>query len=200
MSSLTTTVADAGKWPVRRSSKAMAASAICCARVESGLSIEITPIAYGRPAPPLEKKPTWWNTQGYSTMSAYSATGPPVQPGYPSSSRPTTLIQVPENRLPVGLGSIRHANCALTKMEKASEISFAFLYVGLRLVRVSATRPRTPEGDDLLRRPRDPEVDGEVGTRKHGEIEAAISEGITGFEQVIQSLIDLIRTAQAGTG
>src|SRR5258708_5916995 len=46
-----------------------------------------------RPAPPKEKKPTWWNTLRYSTTSAYSLTDPPVRPGYPSSSHPTTSRQ-----------------------------------------------------------------------------------------------------------
>ena len=41
-----------------------------------------------------EKKPTWPNTLGYSTTSAYSSTSPPAKPGCPSSSRPTSRIQV----------------------------------------------------------------------------------------------------------
>ena len=56
VSPLRTTVAESGKWPVRRFSKSMAASAICWAMVGLVLSIAITPIACGRPAPPQTKK------------------------------------------------------------------------------------------------------------------------------------------------
>jgi hypothetical protein len=36
------------------------------------------------------KKPTWRNTLGYSTTSAYSPTSSPARPGCPSFSHPTT--------------------------------------------------------------------------------------------------------------
>ena len=40
-----------------------------------------------------QKKPTWWNTQGYSTTSAYSSTSLPAQPGCSLSSHPTTSLE-----------------------------------------------------------------------------------------------------------
>ncbi len=53
------------------------------------------------------RKPTWRNTQRYSTTSAYSLTGPPVRPGCPSSSRPTTLdSSFHQSRLPLLTGSL----------------------------------------------------------------------------------------------
>jgi hypothetical protein len=39
------------------------------------------------------KKPTWGITLRCSATSAYSSTGPPAQPGCPSSSHPTTSIK-----------------------------------------------------------------------------------------------------------
>jgi len=38
----------------------------------------------------MEKKPTWLNTQRYSTTSAYSSTSPSDHPGCSSSSLPTS--------------------------------------------------------------------------------------------------------------
>jgi hypothetical protein len=40
-----------------------------------------------------KKKPTWPNTLGHSTTSAYSLTDPPARPGYPLFSHPTSLGQ-----------------------------------------------------------------------------------------------------------
>src|SRR5205823_4805519 len=41
-----------------------------------------------------EKKPTWADARRHSPTSAYSSTGPPAVPGYPSPSHPTTSIKL----------------------------------------------------------------------------------------------------------
>src|SRR5271157_2538678 len=53
----------------------------CCLRPHGATASEI-------------KKPTWRNTQRYSTTSAYSSTSPPAWPGCPLPSHPTTSIQI----------------------------------------------------------------------------------------------------------
>ena len=65
--------------------------AIGQALVESGFSIQhpLVTTTEGE-----TKKPTWPKSRGSSATSAYSSTSSPIQPGRPSSSRPTTSTQV----------------------------------------------------------------------------------------------------------
>jgi uncharacterized protein YbcI len=72
---------------------------------------------------------------------------------------------------------------ALCEPKKASEKFTAFLYVGCVLARFAATLARQQDGGEHLRRPPAPRVVGEVTMKTHGEIEAAICEGISHFEQ-----------------
>ena len=51
------------------------------------------------------KKPTRWNASRRSTASAYSLSGPPAQPSYPSSSLPTF------QRSMYGLGQGKQGDC-----------------------------------------------------------------------------------------
>src|SRR4029079_84397 len=67
--------------------------------------------------------------------------------------------------------------------EEASEMFSSFLYIDLRLVRESAIRARSSDGSDPPGWPPGSGVVGEVTMRTQGEVEAAVCEGITRFEQ-----------------
>jgi|SRR6266851_942526 len=83
--SLKTTVTDLGTWlPVRRCSKAIAARAICWAKVELDLLISV--ILGGRDsfAPPqAKKKPTWSDTPKVSDHVGLLVNEPPGTAGLP---------------------------------------------------------------------------------------------------------------------
>jgi hypothetical protein len=64
-----------------------AASSSWGKRQATPLLLMFTFRCFSPPAP--IKRPTWFDTQGCYTTSAYSLTGLPDQPGCPSSSRPT---------------------------------------------------------------------------------------------------------------
>jgi uncharacterized protein YbcI len=93
------------------------------------------------------------------------------------------MTRIPQSRRQVCTGSIPGSAYSLSEVEKASEKFSVFMYVCFRLVRSPASRARSPAGAGHPRRPPEPGAVGKVTVRTHGEIEAAICEGISRFEQ-----------------
>ena len=113
-----------------------------------------------------QKKPTWRNTQRYSTTSAYSSTSPPALPSCSLSSHPTIRWRAATNIATSSSSNViicRHAGIA-TRLGSFCRI----WYHGIVLLAGEHCHNH-PACEDAL--------------KTLGELEAAVCEGVTRFEQ-----------------